>query len=66
VEAGTMPPNDSFWFDDDESLSPARPDMAKQNPEQAVAVAEPRPWSSLLQDSELLAQGGVFDSEIKS
>jgi len=40
--------------------------MAKQNPEQAVPSAEPRPWSSLLQDSELLAQGGVFDSEIKS
>ena len=61
-----MPPDDGFGFDDDQSICPARPDMAKQNPEQAVPSAEPRPWSSLLQDSELLAQGGIFDSEIKS
>ena len=61
-----MPPDDSFWSDDDESLSPARPNMAKQNPEQAVGVAEPGPWLSLLQDSELLAQSGIFDSQIKS
>ena len=40
--------------------------MAKQNPEQAVAVAEPRPWSPLLQDGELLTQGGIFDSDFKT
>ena len=61
-----MPPDDGFGFDDDESVGPTRPDMAKQNPEQSAAPAEPRPWSSLLQNGELLTQGSIFESEIKS
>jgi hypothetical protein len=61
-----MPPDDSFGFDDDESLSPARPDLAKQNPEEPVATPESRPWSALLQDCELLAQGGILDSDFKT
>jgi hypothetical protein len=55
-----------FGFDDDESPGPARPDAAKENPEEPVATPESRPASALLHDSELLTQGGIFDSEIKS
>ena len=59
-----MPPDDSFGFEDNESVGPARPDMAKENPEEPVAPAESRTRSSLLQDSELLAQGGVLNRKL--
>jgi hypothetical protein len=58
-----MPPDDGFGFDDDESLGPARPDAAKENPEEPVATPESRPASALLHDGELLTQGGIFDSD---
>ncbi len=61
-----MPPDDGFGFDDDESPGPARPDVSKENPEEPVATPEPRAWSFLLQDSELLTQGGIFDSDFKT
>ncbi len=59
-----MPPDHGYGFDDNQSVGPARPDMAKQNPEQSVAVTEPGPWSSLLHDCELLAEGGILDIEV--
>ena len=61
-----MPADDSFGFDDDESPGPARPDAAKENPEEPVATPESRPASALLHDGELLTQGGIFDNEFKS
>lgn len=58
-------PDDSFGFDDDESLNPARPDMAKENPEEPVPSVEPRPCSFLFHDCELLVQGVILFNEIK-
>ena len=61
-----MPTDDCLGFYDDEGLNPARPDVAKENPEEPVASPEPRPLSSLLQNGKLLTQGSIFESEIKS
>ncbi len=61
-----MPANDSLGFDDDESVSPARSEVAKENPEEPVVTAEARPSSSRFHDCELLAQGGILDCEVKS
>jgi hypothetical protein len=40
AEAFPVPANDSLGFDDDESVCPARPDMAKENPEEPVTSAK--------------------------
>ena len=52
-------------FFDDESLSPARPDVAEENPEEPVPSVEPRPCSFLFHDCELLVQGVILFNEIK-
>ncbi len=48
------------------SLNPARPDAVKENPEEPVATPESRPAAALLHDGELLAQGGIFESDFKT
>ncbi len=66
AEAFPVPTDDSLGFDDDESLSPARPHVAKEKPEEPVTSAKPRPRSSLFHDRELLAQGSNLDGEVNS
>jgi len=64
LETLSMPPNDSFGFDDDQSLSPVAPESIKQNPEKTVFYSNLRPFPRTLQDGQLLAEGKVFQSQI--
>ncbi len=51
-----MPADDGFGLDDDEGLSPSRPELRQEDPEAAVCCCDPGLGSFLGVGGELLAQ----------
>ncbi len=64
LETLSMPPNDSFGFDDNQWLLPVAPETGKQNPEKTVFCSNLRPFLRTFQDGQLLAERKVFQSQI--
>ena len=64
LETLSMPPDDSFGFDDDQWLLPVAPETTKHNPEKAVFCSNLRPFLMTFQDGQLLAERKVFQNEI--
>ena len=64
LETPSMPPDDSFGFDDDQWLLPVAPETTKHDPEKTVFCSNLRPFLITFQDGQLLAERKVFQSEI--
>ena len=64
LETLSMPPNDSFGFDDDQNLSPVAPETTKHDPEKTVFCSNLRPFLMAFPDDQLLAERKVFQSQI--
>ena len=58
IESLTMPADDGFGFDDQESGTPTRPNSGQPNPQAAIAAIEDEPlWLLVsLQHGQLMAQ----------
>jgi hypothetical protein len=66
LETLSMPPNDSFGFDDDQRLSPVAPETAKHEPEKTVFCSNLRPFLMTFPDGQLLAKRKVFQQKEKT
>ncbi len=55
-EALAMPADDGFGLDDDEGLSPSRPELRQEDPKGSVCFGDPGPGSLLSVGAELLTQ----------
>ena len=64
LETLSMPPNDSFGFDDDQWLPPVAPETTKHDPEKTVFCSNLRPFLMTFPDGQLLAERKVFQSQI--
>ena len=64
LETLSMPPNDSFGFDDDQWLPPVAPETGKDDPEKTVFCSNFKPLLRTFQDGQLLAERKVFQSQI--
>ena len=64
LETPSMPPNDSFGFDDDQWLLPVAPETTKHNPEKTVFCSNLRPFFMTFPDGQLLAEHKIFQNEI--
>jgi hypothetical protein len=60
LETLSMPPDDSFGFDDDQWLLPVAPKTTKHDPEKTVFCSNLRPFLMTFQDGQLLAECKVF------
>ena len=65
LETLSMPPDDSFGFDDDQWLLPVAPKTTKHDPEKTVFCSNLRPFLMTFQDGQLLAERKVFYSKIR-
>jgi hypothetical protein len=64
LETLSMPPNDSFGFNDDQSLLSVAPETTKHNPEKTVFYSNLRPFLMTFPDDQLLEiAGGLLKSE---
>lgn len=61
-----MPANNGFQLDDSETGSPVRPALREPNPEVAIALPQPRPVRSPLQDCELVAKRKILGRQPRS
>ena len=64
LETLSMPPNDSFGFDDDQWLLPVAPETTKHDPEKTVFCSNFTPFLMTFPDRQLLAERKVFQSQI--
>ena len=64
LETLSMPPDDSFGFDDDQWLLPVAPKTTKHDPKKTVFCSNLRPLLMTFQDGQLLAERKVFQSQI--
>ena len=64
LETLSMPPNDSFGFDDDQRLSPIAPETTKHDPEKTVFCSNLRPFLMTFPDGQLPAERKVFQNQI--
>jgi len=64
LETLSMPPDDSFGFDDDQWLLPVSPETTKHDPEKAVFCSNLRPFLMTFPDGQLLAECKVFRNQI--
>src|SRR5262249_51624836 len=62
-ESFAMPADDGLRLDDDESGTPAAPELGQPCPEEPIRSGELRSFSGALQDAELMAQSQ--DLELK-
>ena len=65
LETLSMPPNDSFGVDDDQSLPPVAPETPKHDPEKTVFCSNLRPFLLTFPDGQLLAERKVFQNYIE-
>ena len=65
LETLSMPPNDSFGFDDDQWFLPVALETTKHDPEKTVFCSNLRPFLRTCQDGQLLAERKVFQSQIE-
>ena len=61
-----MPADDGLRLDDNDELECGVSKPGKANPEQPISSLEKRPWSLLLEDTELLAQGEVLECDTEA
>ena len=66
LETLSMPPNDSFGFDDDQSLSPVAPETTKHDPEKTITGTKLRSFGTPFHSGQLLAKRKVLQNDIKS
>src|ERR1035438_1359632 len=59
-EASTVPTNDRLRLDEDQHLSPSRPEPSQDYPKQLVRSGKSRFWMPSFQDAELLPKRQVF------
>jgi hypothetical protein len=64
LEPGAMPADDGLWLDEDQRTFPFRPEPSQYHPEQSIRRSETGLRVPLLQGSELLPQGQVFQEQI--
>jgi hypothetical protein len=64
LETLSMPPNDSFGFEDDQGLLPIAPESTKQDPEEAIPVAKSGSFGRPFHSGQLLAERKVFQNQI--
>ena len=64
LETLSVPPNDSYGFDDDQWLLPVVPETTKHDPEKTVFCSNLKPFFRPFQDGQLLAERKVFQSQI--
>ncbi len=60
LEAGTMPTHDSVWLDQDQNLSPSRPQPAQYNPKESVGSGKSWLRMAPRHDRELLPEGKIL------
>jgi hypothetical protein len=59
-----MPPNDCLRLDEDQRLSPSRPEPPQDHPEEFVRMSKSRLRTPSFQDAELLPKSQVFQEQI--
>ena len=64
LETLFMPPNDSFGFDDDQSLLPVSPYSSKQDPEETIPVVKSWSFGRPVQNGQLLTKRKIFQRQI--
>jgi hypothetical protein len=65
-EPRSVPTDNSFWRDDDESLFPSCPESTNGDPEEPVDECQPRPRMPTFQDRELLAEREIFQNKVST
>jgi hypothetical protein len=65
-EASTVPTDDRFGLDYEESLSPSRPKPSQHDPEQPIRRSETGLWMPRCEDNKLLPQGEIFEQQISA
>ena len=55
---------DRVWLDDDQGISPARPEAREKDPDEPVPLCETRSGFTTLVDGELVAQGGDLQEKV--
>ena len=63
-EAFSVPTDDGFGFDDGEHFRPVSANPGEQDPEESVAVFQMRTFDRTLQDSNLLPQCEILESQM--
>ena len=63
TEPRSMPTDNSFWCDDDESLFPSCPESTNGDPEEPVDECQPRSRMTTFQDRELLAEREILQDK---
>ena len=63
-EAFSVPSDDGFGFHEGERLGPVFPDPGEQDPKESVAVRQVRTIDRPLQDSDLLPQSEILESQL--
>jgi hypothetical protein len=66
AEAGAVPCDDGFGFDDEEDIGPAGPEATEDAPKEPVASVEGRPRALAFEHGDLLAEGKDFQPCISS
>ena len=66
LEIHSVPPNDSFGFDDDQWLLPIAPETTKHNPEKTVFCSNFRPFLMTFLYGQLLAERKVSKARSES
>jgi len=61
-----VPADHGVWLDNDKHIRPARPEPGKHEPEGAVTFVQARAGRGALEVGQLLAQGEVFDCEVRA
>ncbi len=61
-----MPPDDGLRLDEDEAGTPVRPEPRQASPEESIATAEPGSIDTSLQNGELLPEGEIFESQLRT
>ena len=64
-EALSMPAEDGFGFDDDQSLLPVAPDPGQDHPECSIQFPNPGPRSLSAEKGELLTECEVLERQIR-
>jgi len=50
-----VPPQNGVWLDDEQGITPARPESGEKNPDEAILLPELRPSLPALVDRKLVA-----------
>ena len=59
-----MPGDNGFWLDDDQDVSPCRPEPAEQNPKYSILESQARTRMFSLEYAQLLTEGKDLQAEV--